>query len=132
MEKLIITSTDVTVQDGKKKPDDKLPDKYFSHDVFLFSTVVAGTIHIMNIKEILKEVEIGDILSFSRERENNYDNLAISINLFDETKIGYVPRSDNQIFSRLMDAGKLLFGKVRKIEEKDNWDVISIDIYLKD
>lgn len=45
-------------------------------------------------------------------------------------KIGYVPNADNEIFARLMDAGKLLFGKITSKDIKGNWLKINIKIYL--
>lgn len=45
-------------------------------------------------------------------------------------KIGYVPKLDNAVFSRLMDAGKLLFGKIAAKETKGTWVKIDINIYL--
>jgi len=45
-------------------------------------------------------------------------------------KIGYVPRADNVIFSRLMDAGKLLFGRITAKEMKGRWLRIDIKVYL--
>ncbi|MFQ7156136.1 MAG: hypothetical protein ACLRQR_05285 [Merdimonas faecis] len=38
-----------------------------------------------------------------------------------------MPRQDNAIFSRLMDAGKLLFGKITSKEKKGSW----LKIYIK-
>ena len=32
--------------------------------------------------------------------------------------VGYVPRRDNVVFARLMDAGKQLFGTITKKEKK--------------
>ncbi len=48
----------------------------------------------------------------------------------DGVKIGYVPRQDNVIFARLMDAGKLLFGKITEKEKKGKWVRISIAVFL--
>ena len=47
-------------------------------------------------------------------------------------KLGYVPEKDNQIFARLMDAGKLLKAKITKIDKKGSFYQISIGIYLVD
>ena len=47
-------------------------------------------------------------------------------------KIGYVPRAKNEALARLMDAGKLLFGKLVAKEWKDNWLRIEVKIYLRD
>ena len=45
-------------------------------------------------------------------------------------KIGYVPRQDNVVFSRLMDAGKVLFAKIKEKEMRGKWAKIEIKIYL--
>lgn len=55
---------------------------------------------------------------------------AIVIKNSDGVKVGYVPREDNVIFSRLMDAGKLLFGKITDKESKGKWLKLKIGIYL--
>ena len=47
-------------------------------------------------------------------------------------KIGFVSQKDNVTFSKLMDAGKLLFGKVTNKELQGNWVKINIRIYLQD
>lgn len=106
--------------------------KPFEVEIFLFETHVAGTTHIPNIYEIEKTLNLDDILNFYREPENKYDSKAIRIETDSGEKIGYVPKSDNIIFSRLMDAGKLLFGKITKKEKINEWIHIEIDIYLKE
>ena len=45
-------------------------------------------------------------------------------------KIGYIPQKDNIIFARLMDAGKLLFGKITEKEKKGNWLRIKIQVFM--
>lgn len=52
--------------------------------------------------------------------------------MHDLDKIGYIPKSDNEIFSRLMDAGKLLFGKITHKDRKGNWLKINIKIFLEE
>ncbi|MBC8611291.1 HIRAN domain-containing protein [Massilimaliae timonensis] len=59
-----------------------------------------------------------------------HDSQAIVIKNTDGVKIGYVPRADNLIFSRLMDAGKLLFGRISYKEMMGKWLKIDIKIYL--
>lgn len=44
-------------------------------------------------------------------------------------KIGYVPQADNVIFARLMDAGKLLFGKITSRELRGSWLRIAIKVF---
>ena len=47
-------------------------------------------------------------------------------------KVGYIPEKDNAVFSRLMDAGKLLTAKVKKIDRKGDFSKIEIEIFLTD
>ena len=104
--------------------------KPFERDIFLFDTFVAGTTHIEGIEELALYLDVDDKLDFFREPDNRYDPNAIVIKTSNGVKIGYVPREDNVIFSRLMDAGKLLFGKITAKETKGKWIKIKIGIYL--
>lgn len=105
-------------------------EKPFERDIMLFDTVVAGTSHVEGMHEILKRLQTGDRLQFVREPENSFDDKAIMVQTADGEKIGYVPREDNIVFSRLMDAGKLLFGKITSMESRKNWTRIAMEIYL--
>lgn len=105
--------------------------KPFELEIYLFTTHIAGTTHVDNIFEIEKNVNIGDRLSFFRE-DNKHDDLAIRVETEKEEKLGYVPREDNIVFARLMDAGKELYAKVKTKEIVEAWVRIEIDIYLKD
>lgn len=102
----------------------------FSRDILLFETHVAGTTHIPDIEETVKGLKPDDTLDFFREPKNNYDEQAILVKLKDGAKIGYIPRNDNIVFARLMDAGKRLFGKVLNIEDKHGWIKITMEIYM--
>ena len=104
--------------------------KPFERDIFLFDTFIAGTTYVEGIEELAPHLNPGDKLDFFREPDNHYDPKAIVIKNRDGIKIGYVPREDNTVFSRLMDAGKLLFGKITEKEMKGKWLRIKINIYL--
>lgn len=104
--------------------------KPFERDIFLFDTYVAGTTHIEGIEELEPHLNADDRLEFFREPDNQYDKQAIVIKTADGVKIGYVPRQDNVIFARLMDAGKLLFGKITSKEKKGSWVKIYIKVFL--
>lgn len=104
--------------------------KPYERDIFLFDTYVSGTTHVENIEAIGNSLQEGDKLVFYREPNNPHDPQAIRIETIQEVKIGYVPQQDNVIFSRLMDAGKALFGKVLEKEMRGNWLRIKIKIYL--
>ncbi len=102
----------------------------FERDVFLFDTFIAGTTHIEGIEELEPHLKINDRLDFFREPDNCYDEQAIAIKTSEGVKIGYVPKHDNTIFSRLMDAGKLLFGRIDEKEMQGKWLKIHIKVYL--
>lgn len=104
--------------------------KPYERDIYLFDTFVAGTTHVESIEEIGENLAEDDKLVFYREPENRYDPQAIRIETVRKEKIGYVPREDNVVFSRLMDAGKVLFAKVISKEMRGNWLRIKIKIYL--
>ena len=102
----------------------------FERDIFLFDTYVAGTTHVEGIAELEPYLKVGDKLNFFREPDNPHDSKAIVIRNQDGVKIGYVPQRDNVVFARLMDAGKLLFGKISSKEFQGNWLKIGIGIYM--
>jgi len=102
----------------------------FERDIFLFDSSIAGTSFVEGIEELEPHLNIGDRLKFYREPDNPHDKQAIVIRNKDGIKIGYVPRADNAIFARLMDAGKILFGEITKKSMRGTWLDIKIKIYL--
>lgn len=104
--------------------------KPFEKDIFLFDTYIAGTTHIEGMEELEPCIHIDDRLDFFREPDNRYDPEAIVIKTAAGAKIGYVPRQDNVIFARLMDAGKLLFGRISQKKKKGSWVKIGIKVFL--
>lgn len=102
----------------------------FERDIYLFDTFVAGTTYVENIESIGEKIKEDEHLVFYREPENEHDPQAIRIETLQKEKIGYVPRHDNVVFSRLMDAGKVLFAKVIDKEIIGKWLKIKIKIYL--
>ena len=102
----------------------------FERDIFLFDTHVAGTSYVEGIEELAAYLKPADRLSFFREPDNPYDNEAIVVKTDAGVKIGYIPRKDNVVFARLMDAGKILFGKIKSVEMRGTWVKIDIEIYL--
>ena len=105
--------------------------KPLTREIHLFDSFIAGTSHLKD-PAILKKATIGDTLTLRRESDNRYDSNAILILNEDGEKYGYVPEKDNKIFSRLMDAGKLLIGKVNSVQFKGSMPVVSIGIYMVD
>ena len=99
-------------------------------EIHLFDTWIAGTTHLED-KSVLKALKAEDELVLQREN-NQFDSRAILVLNGEKKKLGYVPEKDNIVFSRLMDAGKILKAKVAKIEEKGSWTKVTIGIYLVD
>ena len=104
--------------------------KPLTREIHLFDTFIAGTTHLSD-ESVLDDVKKGDKLILRRE-ENKFDDKAVVILYSDGRKLGYVPERDNVIFSRLMDAGKLLTAIVSKTELRGTFHQISIGIYLVD
>ena len=103
------------------KNGESLIPKPFERDIFLLDTHVAGTTYNEVRDELEPYLKIGDRLNLLREPDNPYDHFAIHIKTMEGVKIGYIPQKDNIIFARLMDAGKLLFGKITEKETKGQW-----------
>ena len=99
-------------------------------EVHLFDTFIAGTSHLKDNTALLA-LHPGDRLKLKRE-ENIYDDNAVAIYSESGGKLGYVPEKDNIVFSRLMDAGKLLAAKVTKLEDLKYFVRVSVSIYLVD
>ncbi len=115
----------------KSQSENKLSDliKPLVKEIHLFDTFIAGTSYID--KQLLEKLKVDDKLSLQREN-NKYDSQAILVLNDNKEKIGYIPEEDNIIFSRLMDAGKLLTAKINSINIKSDWYKIKIKIYLMD
>ena len=105
--------------------------KPLTREIHLFDSFIAGTTHLKD-PDILKKAAVGDTLTLRRESGNRFDSNAIMILNADGEKYGYVPEKDNMIFARLMDAGKLLVAKIKNIQPKGSFTMISVGIYLVD
>ena len=100
------------------------------NEIYLFDTFIAGTTYLED-QTVLDDVKPGDKVTLRRE-DNKFDDKAILVLDPEKRKLGYIPEKDNVIFARLMDAGKLLIGKVTDIERHGTFTKIAIGIYLVD
>ena len=105
--------------------------KPLQKEILLFDTYIAGTMHLKDVS-VLNKLKTGDKVIFQREPDNRYDDKAILVLNTEKEKLGYVPEKDNIVFSRLMDAGKMLTGKVNEIKDKRGFVQVAIGIYLVD
>ena len=104
--------------------------KPLSREILLFGSYVAGTSY-LDDDTVLEEIKPGDRLILQRE-DNRYDSKAILVLDERKRKVGYIPEKDNLVFSRLMDAGKLLTAKIDRVEPRGSFTQINISIYLVD
>ena len=117
---IIRTSLDKT---GLPKP--------FVQEVELLNCNIAGTTF-LNLEDIEPKLKKHQLLLLKREPKNEYDGNAILILTEDGQKLGYVPQEKNEVLSNLMDAGKLLFGKLNEKTWVDNWLKLDVQVYLRD
>lgn len=104
----------------------------FVQEIYLVGCTVAGTTHVSEIETKTAELAVGSVLSFVREPQNAYDPLAIQIYNPRNERIGYVPKANNEILARLMDAGKLLFGRVEDKHTEGKWVRVTIKVFMRD
>lgn len=120
----------------------------FERDIFLFGTEIAGTNYAENIHALYESLNEGDMVALVREPDNPYDEYAIRIETSDSkligyypsegllpddgSKLGYIPRVNNKIIARLMDAGKLIYGVIRHKEMIGDYHKIVVKVFLKD
>ncbi len=120
-------TSQLAVMDKKELSDIIKP---LSKEIHLFDSFVSGTLKIKD-ENLFKKLKEGDKLILQRE-ETIFDSNTINIFTEDKIKIGYVPEKDNVIFARLMDAGKLLIGRINSVSFKSSVPVISVGIYMID
>ena len=117
---IIRTSLDKT---GLPKP--------FVQEVELLNCNIAGTTF-LDLEDIEPKLKKHQLLVLKREPKNDYDGNAILILTEDGQKLGYIPQEKNEVLSNLMDAGKLLFGKLNEKTWVDNWLKLDVQVYLRD
>lgn len=100
-------------------------------EIYLFDTYIAGTSYIED-RARFKVLKEKDPLILRRDVENKFDEKAIVVLNEKKEKLGFIPRKDNVIFSRLLDAGKCLSATVKEIHVKGDFYTIKININLVD
>ncbi|NCC24045.1 MAG: restriction endonuclease [Deltaproteobacteria bacterium] len=105
----------------------------FGREIFLIKTRVAGTGY-YQADEARPRLGPNQTLVLKRQPDNPHDELAIEIFTTDGQKLGYVPKKDNPVIARLMDAGKIISATLSWMDEtaQDVWVDMNVDIVLKD
>ena len=102
-----------------------------ARDVFLYGCELAGSQYLDLADHVVPKLHENDPLALMREPNNEFDEHAISVYATSGLKLGYLPRSNNLILSRLMDEGNLLFGKTKTF----HWDgkrlYLVVKVYMR-
>ena len=101
----------------------------FSKQVFLMGTSVAGTGYHEAATEA-ESLKAGDRLILKREPDNPYDDLAIAVLGENGAKLGYIPRNQNSVLARLMDAGKRISAEITACDAQTPWAEIDIKVSM--
>ena len=70
-------------------------------------------------KQVWDDMQVGDALTLTRERDNAYDSNAVRVE-WRGHKLGYVPRSDNRAVAFHMDRGGLVEARISKLQPHRN------------
>ena len=83
---------------------------------------------------VLGDLEVGDELELVPEPDNPHDASAVALS-YNGSKLGYVPRDDNELISLLCFYGHedILEVRVQQVDpEADPWKQVRVGIYLRD
>ncbi len=105
--------------------------KPFVQELFLLDCHIAGTTYV-DITSIEPSITIGDNLILQREPDNKHDPLATLIFTIKGEKLGYIPRDKNEVIARLLDGGKIIFGKLENKKWVNDWLKVNIRIFMSD
>ena len=111
--------------------DEKGLPKPFVREVELLNCNIAGTTF-LDLDEIEPGLREHQLLMLKREPKNKNDDKAILILTEDGQKLGYVPKKKNEVLANLMDAGKLLFGRLDNKTWVDTWLKLDVQVFLRD
>ena len=115
----------------KNSLDKKGLPKPFVQEVELLSCHIAGTTF-LDLDYIEPKLIKSQLLILKREPKNKNDDKAILILTEEGVKLGYVPKEKNEVLSNLMDAGKLLFGRLNDKSWIDTWLRLDIQVFFRD
>lgn len=101
--------------------------KPFQQEIFLLNCNLAGAEY-YDPETTHKGIKTDAEVFLQREAWNKYDTFAIAVLDGENRKIGYIPRNDNKVFARLLDAGKFLTAYVN--ENKYNNGTLKVSLRL--
>lgn len=99
--------------------------------VHLLTTTVAGMVYHAGMDpHVMRGIRAGSALELRREPDNPHDADAIAIHTPGGPRIGYVPRRDNTVITRLMDQNVPLSVQVTRYDPKAlPWEQLEVELY---
>ena len=80
--------------------------------------------------EVLRRMNVGDNLQLRAEPENPYDRFAVEL-LYNDVKIGHVPRTDNKHISRLLRQGFPMLCRIVELKPDEvTWKQVKVGIWI--
>lgn len=104
----------------------------FTREISLLECHVAGTNFRPGIADLEPALTAGAKLKLQREPRNEFDQSAIAIYDAENNKLGYIPKTKNEVLAKLLDAGKNLSAKLSAKQWNDSWLKLDIEIFLND
>jgi hypothetical protein len=101
----------------------------FSREIYLLTITIAGTSFCEKLEELEPQLKAPLALKMIRQSQNEHDKQAIGI-YHGPDHIGWVPREDNPVISRLMDAGKAFFCRIEESKRMGNWLKIKAKVFM--
>lgn len=95
-------------------------------------TTVAGTSHIGNIRELAAALEPGAPLKLQRDAGNPYDPWAVQVLDGQHRRLGFVSCEHNEVVARLLDGGKAVAARLKRIASVEAWTRLEMGVYLYD
>lgn len=81
----------------------------------------------------LEKMKIGSQLTLEREENNKFDPYAVAV-YFEDMKLGFIPRGENQMLSKFLEMGygDIFEVRVNKLDTDEHpEDQVGIIVYLK-
>ncbi|HPI38303.1 MAG TPA: HIRAN domain-containing protein [Ignavibacteriaceae bacterium] len=98
---------------------------------FLTKFYVAG-FYYYDGETVVNKLKVGDELLIVQEPTNPYDRRALEIFTTNNIKLGYVPRNENPIPSRLLRQNVTIIGTVDKINpDEEDWKKVRINLFAE-
>ena len=101
----------------------------FTREIFFLNFILPGTTFSKKIDELAPQLTKDTKMRMLRHPKNEHDEMAIGIYL-DDNRVGWVPMEQNEVISRLMDAGKAFFCRIVHVSKKGAWYKIDVDIFM--